>query len=291
MARHSIIHQAFAHQANGDRLTRWAVTLPPTVFLLVCVAAPAVIVLLASFRAPGEFGGLAPLVEQGRTQLTLDAYRFLFGDLIYLEIFARSLLVATLTTFICLVLAYPLAWLIARSPKRRRDLLVLLVILPFASNFLIRIYAWMLLLGPLNLLFTFWGVMIGMVYVHLPFMVLPLYVNLERHDPALLEAARDLGANAWTRFWRVTFPLSLPGIFAGGALVFIPVFGMFAVPELLGGTGDILIASLIKEQFLTNRDWPLGSALSILLTVAVLASAGLATLAARRGFKGTRNIS
>jgi spermidine/putrescine transport system permease protein len=278
-------------QASTDRVTRWAVSLPPTIFLLVFVVAPALIILLASFREPGEFGGLAPLVEQGRMNMTLDTYRFLLSDIIYFDIFAKSLLVAVLTTFVCLVLAYPLAWLIARSPKRQRDLLVLLVILPFASNFLIRIYAWIMLLGPLNLLFTSWAVMIGMVYVHLPFMVLPLYVNLERHDPALLEAARDLGANAWTRFWRVTFPLSLPGIFAGSALVFIPVFGMFAVPELLGGTGDILIASLIKEQFLTNRDWPLGSALSILLTLAVLGSAALATLAARRGFKGTEEIS
>jgi spermidine/putrescine transport system permease protein len=130
-----------------------------------------------------------------------------------------------------------------------------------------------------------------MVYVHLPFMVLPLYTNLEKHDPVLLEAARDLGAGAWTRFWRVTFPLSLPGVFSGSALVFIPVLGMFAVPELLGGTGDILIGNLIKEQFLDNRDWPLGSALSILLTVAVLALAGLAAWAARRGLRGTESVS
>jgi spermidine/putrescine transport system permease protein len=275
-----------ARHARVDRLARWGMTLPPTVFLLAFVAAPALIMILASFREPGEFGGLAPW-----NGVSFEAYRFLLTDIIYAEIFARSLLVAVLTTLICLVLAYPLAWLIARSPKRRRDLLVLLVMLPFASNFLIRIYAWIMLLGPLNLLFSPWAVMIGMVYVHLPFMVLPLYVNLERHDPALLEAARDLGAGAWTRFWRITFPLSLPGIYAGAALVFIPVFGMFAVPELLGGTGDILIANLIKEEFLQNRDWPLGSALSILLTVAVLACAGLATLAARRGFKGTEAVS
>jgi spermidine/putrescine transport system permease protein len=275
-----------ARHARVDRLARWGMTLPPTVFLLAFVAAPALIMILASFREPGEFGGLAPW-----NGASFEAYRFLLTDIIYAEIFARSLLVAVLTTLICLVLAYPLAWLIARSPKRRRDLLVLLVMLPFASNFLIRIYAWIMLLGPLNLLFSPWAVMIGMVYVHLPFMVLPLYVNLERHDPALLEAARDLGAGAWTRFSRITFPLSLPGIYAGAALVFIPVFGMFAVPELLGGTGDILIANLIKEEFLQNRDWPLGSALSILLTVAVLACAGLATLAARRGFKGTEAVS
>jgi spermidine/putrescine transport system permease protein len=266
--------------------TKWVVTLPPTAFLLAFFLVPALIVVAASFREPGEFGGLAPWPAH-----SLDTYRFLFGDIIYLEIFARSFLVAILTTLICIVLAYPLAWLIARSPARRRDLLVLLVILPFASNFLVRIYAWIMLLGPANLLYTPFAVIAGMVYVHLPFMILPLYTNLEKHDPALLEAAQDLGANAWTRFWRVTFPLSLPGVLAGSTLVFIPVLGMFAVPELLGGTGDILIGNLIKEQFLENRDWPLGSALSIMLTMAVLALAGLTSWAARKGLHGTEAVT
>jgi len=275
-----------ATRTQPSGLTRWVVTLPPTVFLLAFFLVPALIVVVAGFRETGEFGGLAPLPA-----LSLDAYRFLLGDVIYLEIFARSFLVATLTTLICIVLAYPLAWLIARSPKQRRDFLVLLVILPFASNFLVRIYAWIMLLGPVNLLYTPFAVIVGMVYAHLPFMVLPLYTNLEKHDPALLEAAQDLGANGWTRFWRVTFPLSLPGIFSGSALVFIPVLGMFAVPELLGGTGDILIGNLIKEQFLDNRDWPLGSALSIMLTVCVLALAGLTAWASKRGLHGTEAVT
>lgn len=275
--------------APGTRpagLTKWVVTLPPAVFLLAFFLVPALIVVLAGFRETGEFGGLAPLPA-----LSLEAYRFLLGDVIYLEIFVRSFLVAALTTLICIVLAYPLAWLIARSPKQRRDFLVLLVILPFASNFLVRIYAWIMLLGPANLLYTPFAVIVGMVYAHLPFMVLPLYTNLEKHDPALLEAAQDLGANAWTRFWRVTFPLSLPGIFSGSALVFIPVLGMFVVPELLGGTGDILIGNLIKEQFLDNRDWPLGSALAIMLTACVLGLAGLAAWAAKRGLHGTEAVT
>ena len=120
-----------------------------------------------------------------------------------------------------------------------------------------------------------------MVYVHLPFMILPLYTNLEKHDPALLEAAQDLGAGGWTRFRRITLPLSMPGIWSGSALVFIPVLGMFAIPELLGGTRDILVGNLIKEQFLDNRDWPLGSTLSMLLTAAVLALAAIAVRAGR----------
>lgn len=266
---------------NGHRgdLTRWLVSLPPTVFLLVFFLAPALIMVFASFQNPGEFGGLAPAFVDGRSQLTLETYRFFFGDWIYAEIFLRSFLVASATTLICLILSYPLALTIVHSPKRHRDLLVLLVILPFASNFLIRIYAWIILLGPTNLLYTPFAVIAGMVYVHLPFMILPLYTNLEKHDPALLEAAQDLGASAWTRFWRVTFPLSLPGIWSGTALVFIPVLGMFAIPELLGGTSDILIGNLIKEQFLDNRDWPLGSTLSLLLTIAVLALAAFSAWA------------
>jgi spermidine/putrescine transport system permease protein len=278
-------------QAGSAGWTRGFVAGPPTAFLLVFFLVPALIVVAASFREPGEFGGLVPLAAGFAAAFSLEAYRFLLGDLVYAQIFVISFLVALATTVICVALAYPLAWLIARSPRKRRDLLVLLVILPFASNFLVRIYAWIMLLGPVNLLYTPFAVIAGMVYVHLPFMVLPLYTNLEKHDPALLEAAQDLGASAWTRFWRVTFPLSLPGIYSGSALVFIPVLGMFAVPELLGGTGDILIGNLIKEQFLDNRDWPLGSALSILLTALVLALAGLTAWAARKGLHGTEAVS
>ncbi len=266
---------------RGERLTKWLVSLPPTLFLVVFFLAPALLMVGASFQQPGDFGGLVPTMQDGQLTLSLETYRFFFGDWIYAEIFGRSFLVAAATTLICLLLAYPLALLIARSGQRHRNLLVLLVILPLASNFLIRIYAWIILLGPADLLYTPFAVIAGMVYVHLPFMVLPLYNNLEQHDPALLEAAQDLGAGIWTRFWRITLPLSLPGIWAGSALVFIPVLGMFAIPELLGGTRDLLIGNLIKEQFLDNRDWPLGSTLSLLLTAAVLALAGLSARAGR----------
>ncbi|KAF0099379.1 MAG: spermidine/putrescine transport system permease protein [bacterium] len=289
------------HRATGrstDQATRWAVLSPPTLFLLAFFLAPALIMVLASFQYPGEFGGLAPLTDQGDGKeygLTLENLAFFFSDWLFAEIFARSFSVAAASTLICLILAYPVAWLIAQSPKRHRDLLVLLVILPFASNFLIRVYAWMIILGPqaalartingllatlglepVSLLFSPIAVLVGMVYVHLPFMILPLYTNLEKHDPVLLDAAQDLGANAWQRFWRVTWPLSLPGVFSGAALVFIPVLGMFAIPDLLGGTRDMLIGNLIKDQFLGVRDWPFGAALSIMLTLAVLSLAGLA---------------
>jgi spermidine/putrescine transport system permease protein len=270
---------------RADTLRKWLVAGPPVIFLTLFFLVPALIMVIASFRYPGEFGGLAPLAgdaASGETGLTLENYGVFFGDWIYAQVFAKSFLVAAAATLACLALAYPLALLIARSPRRHRDLMVLLVVLPFASNFLVRVYAWMIILGPFDLLFTRTAVIIGMVYVHLPFMILPLYTNLEKHDPTLLDAAQDLGANAWARFWRVTFPLSLPGVFAGAALVFIPVLGMFAIPEILGGKDDWLVGNMIKEAFLGVRDWPFGSMLSIMLTITVLAVAGCAAWVAGR---------
>ena len=273
---------------RAERLTKWLIAGPPLAFLLAFFLLPSLIMALASLRYPGEFGGLAPLAARPGEEggLTFENYALFFGDWIYAQIFAKSLGIAALTTLVCLVMAYPLAMLIARSPQRRRDFMVLLVILPFASNFLVRVYAWMIILGPMDLLFTRFAVIVGMVYVHLPFMILPLYTNLEKHDPALLDAAQDLGANAWHTFWRVTFPLSLPGVFSGSALVFIPVLGMFAIPELLGGKGDWMVGNMIKEAFLGTRDWPFGSMLSLMLTLAVLAIAGAAALYARKGAPG-----
>ena len=290
----------------GDRrLSKWLISGPPLLYLAVFFAIPTLIMVVASFRHPGRYGGLAPLTTQAdgatRLNLTGENYARFFGNFLYTELFLESLLYALVTTTLCLVIAYPLALLIARSPKRHRDLLVLLVILPFWSNFLIRVYAWIIILGPqsvflaafsallglvglepVRVLYTPAAVIIGLVYVHLPFMVLPPYANLEKHDPALLDAAQDLGAGAWHRFWRVTFPLSLPGVYAGSALVFIPAFGIFAIPDLLGGTGGTMIGNVIKQQFLDSRDWPFGSVLSMVLTVAAVALAGLGAWFARR---------
>lgn len=255
---------------------KWSLSAPPFVFMLVFLLLPALIMLLASLRFPGEFGGLAPISVSftpnnvAITGMTLDSYRFFFSDTIFIDILLRSLVIAILTTLSCLVLAYPLALLIARAPQRQRDLMLLLVILPFLSNFLVRIYAWIMILGPINLLYSPIAVFIGLVYIHLPFMVLPLYANLEQHDPLLLDAARDAGATTWQSFWRITFPLSLPGMVSGGVLVFIPAVGSFAISELLGGTGDVMIGNLIKEQFLESRDWPLGSSLALILSLTVL---------------------
>src|SRR5574337_438472 len=262
---------------RAARAAAWLVGGPPLLYLLVFFAAPTLIMVLASFRSPGEFGGLAPLVDaSGHPDLNVDSYARLFTEPVFLQVFAKS-------------------------PRKHRDLLLLLVILPFWSNFLIRIYAWMIILGPnatlarlvnaalaavgaepVPLLFSAFAVLVCLVYVSLPFMVLPLYANLEKHDQTLLDAAQDLGANAWQRFWRITFPLSLPGVYAGAALVLIPALGVFAIPDVLGGPDDTLIGNLIKQQFLETRDWPFGSVLSIMLTLAALALAGGAAWFGRR---------
>ena len=288
-----------------NRLHKWLIGGPPLAYLVVFFAVPVLIMVVASFRNPGEFGGLAPIFAEGegggQLDLTTESYGRFFSDFLYTELFLKSFAYAAITTLVCLVIAYPLAMLIARSPKKHRDLLVLLVILPFWSNFLIRVYAWMIILGPqsvfvtalnnvlglfglepVTLLYTPFAVIVGLVYVHLPFMVLPLYANLEKHDPALLDAAQDLGADAWWRFWRVTFPLSLPGVYAGAALVFIPALGIFAIPDILGGTEGIMIGNVIKQQFLDTRDWPFGSVLSMVLTVMAVGIAGLAAWVAGR---------
>lgn len=287
----------------SPRAQKWLISGPPLVYLLIFFAIPVLIMAAASFRYPGELGGLAPLSSTDPDELaglTLESYQRFFSDFIYAQLFVKSFLYAVVTTLLCLLLAYPLALMISRSPKRYRDLLVLLVILPFWSNFLIRIYAWMIILGPqsaftkvfngtigllgfepVSLMFSPFAVLVGLVYVHLPFMVLPLYANLEKHDLTLLDAAQDLGASAWARFWKVTFPLSLPGVYAGAALVFIPALGIFAIPDILGGTDSVLIGNVIKQQFLDARDWPFGGVLSIFLTLAAILFAGLAAWVAR----------
>jgi len=291
-----------AERASG-RLGKWLVSGPPLLYLAIFFAIPTLIMVLASFRTPGEFGGLAPLVDEaGNVDLNVESYTRFFTESVYAEVFVKSFWYALVTTLLCLAIAYPLASLIATSQKRHRNLLLLLVILPFWSNFLIRIYAWMIILGPqavlarsvnallaafgvepVSLLFSSFAVLVCLVYVHLPFMVLPLYANLEKHDRTLLDAAQDLGAGAWQRFWRITFPLSLPGVYAGAALVFIPAFGIFAIPDILGGPDDSLIGNVIKQQFLETRDWPFGSVLSIALTVLALIIAGVAAWIGKRG--------
>ncbi|CAC5345899.1 MULTISPECIES: ABC transporter permease [Planktothrix] len=253
--------------------------LPATIWLLIFFIIPLIIVLVYSFLERGTYGGVT-------WEFTLKNYQRLVNDL-YLNIFWRSLGLASLTTLICLIIGYPLAFFIATSSTRWRNLLLFLVIIPFWTNFLVRTYAWIIILRsegmintilqslsliqePLNLLFTPFAVIVGLIYGYLPFMILPLYATIERLNFSLVEAAQDLGANHIRTFFRIILPLTLPGIIAGSILVFIPALGAFITPDILGGAKTVMVGNLIQNQFLQARDWPFGSALSMGLMVLVL---------------------
>lgn len=288
---------------NQEKLV---LSLPPIIYLLGLFLIPTLLMIFIAFRQPGDYGGVAPLIvskHAGVSQLNLSlaGFKYAFSSSFIWKLFLRSMLFSVITTFLCLLIGYPLASLIAKSQKKYRDLLLLLVIIPFWSNFLIRVYAWMIILGPnsavsnlvnaglrllgfpaVDLLFSSLAVLICLVYINLPFMILPLYANLEKHDPALLEASRDLGASKSAAFWQITVPLSLPGILAGCGLVFIPCIGMFVVPELVGNNCSMMIGNLIKQQFLQTMNWPLASVTSIVMTVSVLSISIIVGLIASR---------
>jgi len=219
-----------------------------------------------------------------RLKATLDNFRFLFEDDLYYTSYLKSLRIAGTATVLCLLLGYPMAYGIARTRQPYRNVLLLLIVLPFWTSFLLRVYAWMTMLGtygiinnvlvylglidePLKLLYTDFAVYIGIVYSYLPFMVLPLYVALERLDLDLHEAAADLGARPSRVFFDVTLPLSVPGIVGGCLLVFIPALGEFVIPSLLGGADSLMIGRVLFDEFFTNRDWPLASAVATVLLV------------------------
>jgi len=243
---------------------------------------------LAAFALiPNVMVVAASLLERGdrdfiRFALSLESYRRLL-DPLYLRVLWNSLYLAALSTLTCLAMGYPFAYLLARVPRRYSRLLLLLVIIPFWTSSLIRTYAIIIILktrgvvnnillwtgliqAPLELLHNDLAIFIGLVYTLLPFMVLPLYAAIEKLDPLLVEAARDLGAGWLKTFARVVIPLTLPGIVAGSMLVFLPALGMFYIPDLLGGARTLLVGSLIRNQFLAARDWPFGAALSVVLT-------------------------
>jgi len=277
----AFLPQKSSHSTLETRKTRQLLLLllPPTLWLVIFFIIPLVIVLIYSFLERGTYGGIT-------WEFTLRNYQRLANDL-YLNIFARSLGMAALTTLICLIIGYPLAFFIATVSPRWRNLLLFLVIIPFWTNFLVRTYAWMIILRseglintvlqslnliqePLNLLFTPFAVIVGLIYGYLPFMILPLYAILERFNFSLVEAAQDLGANDIKTFFRIILPLTFPGIIAGSSLVFIPALGAFITPDILGGAKTVMIGNLIQNQFLQARHWPFGSALSMGLMILVL---------------------
>jgi putrescine transport system permease protein len=274
-----------------DLLGRWAgqrlVIAVPYLWLLLFFLVPFLIVFKISFSevriAMPPYAPLLEWAEDARRWVVtfkFDNYVFLLTDGLYLRTFLYSLQVAAISTLLCLAIGYPMAYAIARAAPTLRNLYLMLIILPFWTSFLLRVYAWVGLLktdgvinnvltglglidAPLTLLYTDFAVYVGIVYSYLPFMILPLYANLEKHDLQLLEAAADLGARPFTSFLRITLPLSLPGVIAGSMLVFIPAVGEYVIPSLLGRTDQLMIGRVLSDEFFSNRDWPVASAVAI----------------------------
>ena len=225
--------------------------------------------------------------EQLTVVLNLGNYLFLTEDDLYLYAYLGSLKIAFISTLLCLLIGYPMAYAIARASRQAQTVLLLLIMMPTWTAILIRVYAWMGLLSssglinqflmgiglidtPLRMLNTDFAVYVGIVYSYLPFMILPLFANLVKHDDSLLEAASDLGASRFTSFWRITVPLSKNGIIAGCMLVFIPAVGEFVIPELLGGPETLMIGRVLWQEFFANRDWPIASALAVIMLLILI---------------------
>ncbi|HIE77496.1 MAG TPA: ABC transporter permease subunit [Candidatus Thioglobus sp.] len=267
---------------------RNAVIAVPYLWLLILFLFPFLIVLKISFAEPiiaippfSSFfhwdGSFWPTI-----QASFYNYVFILEDSLYLNAYLSSLKIALISTLITLVIGYAIAYSITKAPTRWKGLLLLMVILPFWTSFLIRVYAWigilktegllnlmLLSLGitdqPLTIMNTNLAVYIGIVYSYLPFMILPIYANIEKMDGSLIEAAADLGCRPFKTFWKITIPLSIPGILAGCFLVFIPAVGEFVIPDLLGGTETLMIGKVLWIEFFSNRDWPLASAVAVIL--------------------------
>ena len=267
---------------------RSVVTAVPYLWLLLFFLIPFVIVLKISFSTSQiAMPPYEPLLHWAgdkvlQIKLNLGNFAFLVEDDLYWKAYLNSIWVASVSTFFCLLIGYPIAYAIARSNPSARNILMLLIVLPFWTSFLLRVYAWIGILKnngllnnfliwigaidqPIQMLQTDFAVYIGIVYSYLPFMILPLYANLEKMDLTLLEAAADLGCKPWQGFLKITLPLSLPGIRAGCLLVFIPAVGEFVIPSLLGDPGMLMIGKVLWTEFFNNRDWPVASAVAIAL--------------------------
>jgi putrescine transport system permease protein len=272
---------------------RWLVVIVPYIWLLLFFVAPFLIILKISLSDTAIaqppytplFQGFSA-IGNFLSQLDFENYLFLTSDPLYIQSYLSSLRIAVISTVLLLLIGYPIALAMARAPLAIRPTLVMLVILPFWTSFLIRVYAWIGILKPDGLLTlllhaiglmgpddqvqifrTDYAVFIGIVYSYLPFMVLPLYSALEKMDNSLIEAANDLGCPPLKAFWRITFPLSLPGVIAGSMICFIPITGEFVIPDLLGGADTLMIGKTLWTEFFGNRDWPLASSVAVILLI------------------------
>ncbi|MCI0577344.1 MAG: ABC transporter permease [Chloroflexi bacterium] len=305
------------------RQTAWALVYPAAFWLALFFVIPMMIVFVVSLGDRSRLGTVIyPPLSLSNLGAYFDDYARFFGriggEFIYLRIFWRSIGVALANTLLCLAFGYPFAYWIARQPARYRNLLIFLVMIPFWTNFLVRTYAWMVILRDSGLINNFWtitlheqaamladnnaffgwlaertahklpllfttpAVMLGLLYGYLPFMILPLYANLDKLDWALLEAAADLGAGRWQSITRVLIPLTMPGIVAGSIIVFIPSLGAYVTPDLMGGARVSLMGNLLQQQFMTVRDWPFGSAIGFIFMALMLAAVILYFQVSRR---------
>ena len=259
-----------------NSLIKWIFVLPVIIYTTLLVALPILYIAIISFFKSDSYGGMIQTV-------TLQNYIELF-DAVYLKIFLQSALVAIITTIICILISYPFVLAISHKSKKTQQVLMTLVMVPFLTNSLIRMYGWIVLLRksgvinsllmgmniieePMSLMYNNFGIIIGMVYTLLPFMILPLHSSVSTIDKSLLEASSDLGAGKWSIFKNVIFPQTIPGLFNGALMVFTPALGYFFIVDILGGGKIMILGNLIKNQFLTARNWPFGAAISVFLIV------------------------
>ncbi|MEG0804811.1 MAG: ABC transporter permease [Lachnospiraceae bacterium] len=262
------------NKRSNSKTTPMVMIGPTVIWLLLFLIVPLTLIIGISFLTKNAYGGV-------EFSFSMDAYKELFKSE-YALVFLNSFKLSGMTTIICLLIGYPFAFVIAHAEPKYKPILILLVMLPFWINSMIRIYGWntllrsqgiinQLLIGigiidtPLNMLYTNGAVLLGMVYDLLPFTILPIYTSIEKVDPSLLEASRDLGAGRAHTFFRVILPLTMPGIFAGSIQTFIPSLGLFYISDMMGGAKTMYIGNLIKNQFMSARNWPMGAALSIVL--------------------------
>ncbi|MEU4577304.1 ABC transporter permease [Nonomuraea sp. ATR24] len=275
--------------SRGRRLGAFVFLSPGLTYLIVLLLVPLAMVLSYTVFQRGRFGGVV-------YEFTTENFSRLF-DPLYLSVVVESLKLAGLATLIALLVGYPTAYLITRLPGRWKTVALVMIVLPFWTNFIIRVYAWIILLngeglinsgleaiglGPYELLYNQGAIVTGLVYSYLPLMVLPLYATIEKLDPQLREASANLGASGFTTFRKVTLPLTLPGVMTGSLFVFVPSLGNFVIPEMLGGGKSAMVGNLIRKEFLSARDWPFGSTLALALIAALLVLLVVQAWVARR---------
>jgi spermidine/putrescine transport system permease protein len=282
---------ATKHRALSARTPRWIFAGPGLLYITAFMSIPLLLIFVYSFFTRGRFGGIV-------WEFTFDNYSRLFEP-VYLKVFGTSIVIAGATTILAIALGYPTAYAITRLPSKWRTVALVLVVLPFWTNFLIRTYAWIILLnseGPVNqtlislgvigapigLLYTPGAVIVGLLYAYLPLVILPVYASIERLDRQLLEAASNLGASRIRTFFDVTLPLTLPGTMIGAIFVFVPSMGNFVVPELLGGGKTVMVGNLIRDQFLEARDWPFGAVIALFVVALLVALFAIQAAISRR---------